>query len=186
MSARRAVFLDRDGTIIEDSGYVAQPAAVRLLPGAAYAIARLNRAGILAIVVTNQSGIARGLLDQSAYQAIARRLEALLADGGAHLDAEYHCPHHPDFTGPCECRKPGVLLYRRAASDHALDLAGSWWIGDRMRDVAPAERLGGRGLLVGHLPADELAAAAAGRFSVVRDLPAAGDIILGEPTSVRP
>jgi histidinol-phosphate phosphatase family protein len=168
VSARPAVFLDRDGTIIEDSGYIAAPDAVRLLPGAATAIGRLNRAGIPAIVVTNQSGIARGLLDESAYQAVARRLETLLAAGGARLDADYHCPHHPDFTGTCECRKPGPLLYRRAAADHGLDLARSWWVGDRERDVVPAERFGGRGVLIGQPPA------------VVRDLSAAVDIILDE------
>ena len=168
MSARPAVFLDRDGTIIEDTGYIADPDTVRLLPGAATAIGRLNRAGLPAIVVTNQSGIARGLLDESAYQAVARRLETLLATGGARLDADYHCPHHPDFTGTCECRKPGPLLYRRAAADHGLDLARSWWVGDRERDVVPAERFGGRGVLIGQPPA------------VVRDLSAAVDIILDE------
>lgn len=168
MSARAAVFLDRDGTIIEDTGYIADPDAVRLLPGAARAIGRLNRAGIPAIVVTNQSGIARGLLDESAYQAVARRLETLLAAGGARLDGDYHCPHHPDFTGTCECRKPGPLLYRRAAADHGLDLARSWWVGDRERDVVPAKHFGGRGVLIGQPPA------------VVRDLSAAVDIILDE------
>ena len=183
MSARRAVFLDRDGTIIEDTAYLARPAAVRLLPGAAGAIARLNRAGMAAIVVTNQSGIARGLLDESAYADVARRVEALLAAQGARLDGDYHCPHHPDFTGPCDCRKPGTLLYQRAASDHGLSLAGSWWVGDRMRDVVPAERLGGRGLLVGQVPAEELSAAA-GRFPVVRDLSEAVDIIVGAPRPV--
>jgi len=168
VSARPAVFLDRDGTIIDDTGYIADPDAVRLLPGAARAIGRLNRAGIPAIVVTNQSGIARGLLDESAYQAVARQLETLLAAGGARLDADYHCPHHPDFTGTCECRKPGPLLYRRAAADHGLDLARSWWVGDRERDVVPAKHFGGRGVLIGQPPA------------VVRDLSAAVDIILDE------
>jgi histidinol-phosphate phosphatase family protein len=120
VSARAAVFLDRDGTIIEDTGYVADPAAVRLLPGAAAAIARLNRAGLPAIVVTNQSGIARGLLDEAAYAAVARRLESLLGAEGARLDGDYYCPHHPDFTGPCECRKPGALLYCQAAAAHGL------------------------------------------------------------------
>jgi len=181
VSARGAVFLDRDGTIIEDTGYLAEPAAVRLLPGAAPAIARLNRAGIAAIVVTNQSGIARGLLDESAYAAVARQLEALLAAEGARLDADYHCPHHPDFTGPCECRKPEPLLYRMAAADHGLDLADSWWVGDRMRDVAPAERLGGRGILIAD-PPDKALSPAAGRFPVVRDLASAVDLILNEST----
>jgi D-glycero-D-manno-heptose 1,7-bisphosphate phosphatase len=181
VSQRRAVFLDRDGTIIEDTGFLADPAAVRLLPGAAAAIARLNRAALPAIVVTNQSGIARGLLDESAYAKVAQRLDVLLRAEGAHLDAHYHCPHHPDFTGPCECRKPGPLLYRRAAVDHGLHLASCWWIGDRLRDVVAAERLGGRGLLVGRPPADEWAGAAAARFPVVRDLSEAVDIVLEEP-----
>jgi D-glycero-D-manno-heptose 1,7-bisphosphate phosphatase len=182
VSARRAVFLDRDGTIIEDTGFLADPAAVRLLPGAAEAIARLNRAGLPAIVVTNQSGIARGLLDEIAYARVASRLDELLRAGGARLDAHYHCPHHPDFTGSCECRKPGPLLYRRAAEDHGLHLARSWWVGDRVRDVVPAERFGGHGLLLSHPSGDELTAAAAARFPVVRDLAAAVDIILSEPT----
>ena len=177
MRERRAVFLDRDGTIIEDTGYLSDPSAVRLLPGAAAAIARLNGAGLAAIVVTNQSGIARGLLDEAACAAVARRLDALLAAAGARLDGHYHCPHHPEFTGPCECRKPGPLLYQRAAEEHGLHLARCWWVGDRARDVVAAERFGGRGLLVGHPPADEAAAA---RFPRVRDLSAAVDIVLSE------
>jgi D-glycero-D-manno-heptose 1,7-bisphosphate phosphatase len=177
VSGRRAVFLDRDGTIIEDEGYVADPVRVRLLPGAAEAIARLNQAGLPVIVITNQSGIARGLLDEAAYAAIARRLDELLAAAGARLDGHYHCPHHPDFTGPCECRKPGPLLYRRAAADHGLHLAHSWWVGDRLRDVLPAERFNGRGLLIGR-PAEEELSPAAGRFPVVPDLGAAADAIL--------
>jgi histidinol-phosphate phosphatase family protein len=178
VSGRHAVFLDRDGTIIEDSGYVTDPAVMRLLPGAAGAISRLNQAGWPVIVVTNQSGIARGLLNEAAYAATVRRLDELLAAAGARLDGRYHCPHHPDFTGPCECRKPGLLLYRRAAVDHGLQLARSWWVGDRLRDVLPAERLQGRGLLVGQPAADELSTSAAGRFPLVRDLAAAVDIIL--------
>jgi histidinol-phosphate phosphatase family protein len=178
VSDRRAVFLDRDGTLIEDSGYLSDPAAVRLLPGAAESILRLNHAGLPAIVVTNQSGIARGLLDEAAYAATARRLEELLAGAGARLDGDYHCPHHPDFTGPCECRKPGPLLYQRAAADHGLHLARSWWVGDRLRDVVPAERFNGRGLLIGQPAADDLSTAAAGRFPVVRDLAAAVGVIL--------
>jgi histidinol-phosphate phosphatase family protein len=157
---RPAVFLDRDGTIIEDLGYLGDPDQVRLLPGAAAAIARLNRAGLPAVVVTNQSGIARGLLDEAAYQATRARLDRLLADEGARLDAQYHCPHHPDITGPCDCRKPGLLLYRRAALDLALDLAASWWVGDRPHDVEPAAALGGRGILIGRVDAAGAAVAA--------------------------
>ena len=178
MSDRPAVFLDRDGTIIEDPGFVADPGAVRLLPGAALAILRLNHAALPAIVVTNQSGIARGLLDEAAYAATARRLDALLAESGARLDAHYHCPHHPDFTGPCDCRKPGPLLYQRAAADHRLDLARSWWVGDRLRDLLPAERFNGRGLLLGRPRPDDLPGLAGRRYPMVRDLSAAVDIIL--------
>ena len=152
---RAAAFLDRDGTIIDDAHYVRDPALVRLRPGAAAAIATLNRADIPVIVVTNQSGIARGLLTESDYQRVQARMAELLAVEGAHVDASYMCPHHPDFGGDCECRKPGTLLFRRAAQEHALDLARSVYIGDRWRDVAPARALGGRAILI----ADEMTSA---------------------------
>lgn len=145
---RAAVFLDRDGTIIEDVGFLGDPEGVRLLAGAAEAIARLNHAGLAAVVVTNQSGIARGLFDEAAYQATRRRLDQLLGEHGARLDAHYHCPHHPDITGSCECRKPGLLLYRCAAGELGIDLAASWWVGDRLRDVQAATALGGRGIVL--------------------------------------
>jgi histidinol-phosphate phosphatase family protein len=183
VTGRPAVFLDRDGTIIEDTGYLADPKAIRLLPGAAEAIARLNEAGLPVVVVTNQSGIARGLLDEETYATTARRLEEMLAAAGARLEAQYHCPHHPDHTGPCECRKPGPLLYERAAAEHGLHLAGSWWVGDRLRDVLAAEPFQGRGLLIGRSVADHLSDSAPGSFLVVRDLQAAAGIILGMTNS---
>jgi histidinol-phosphate phosphatase family protein len=164
------VFLDRDGTIIEDTGYVGDADRVRLLPGAAAAIARLNRAGIPVVVVTNQSGIARGLLDEAGYQATRARLDRLLAEQGARIDRHYHCPHHPDFTGPCQCRKPGPLLYRRAAEELGLDLAASWWIGDRPRDVLASETFGGRAILLTTSGPDP--------FTTARDLPAAVNLML--------
>lgn len=176
------MFLDRDGTIIEDPGYLADPGNVKLLPGAAEAIGRLNRAGRPVVVVTNQSGIARGLLTQEQYFATEDRLDALLEESGARLDAHYHCPHHPDLTGPCTCRKPGVQLFVRAAEDLGLDLATSWWVGDRTRDVLPAETVGGRGLLV--LTGDGMQEAVtpdARRFRVVPDLGAAVELILAAP-----
>jgi D-glycero-D-manno-heptose 1,7-bisphosphate phosphatase len=145
---RPAVFLDRDGTIIHDPGFLHDPDDVHLLPGAAAAIARLNDAGDLVVCVSNQSGIARGLFDEAAYQAVQRRLEELLAAAGARLDASYHCPHYPPVSGPCACRKPGTELFTQAAARLRADLARSWWIGDRMSDVTPAGRLGGRGILV--------------------------------------
>lgn len=148
MSAPWAVFLDRDGTLIEDPGYLSTPEQVRLLPGVGGALVSLRAAGAHLIVATNQSGIARGLLTGEQYLATSRRLEELLAAEGAHLDAQYHCPHHPEFTGPCQCRKPGTALYRAAADQFGLDLAGSWWVGDRDRDVLPARALGGRGIIL--------------------------------------
>lgn len=160
--ARRAAFLDRDGTIVDDPGFLSDPADVRLLPGAARAIRHLNRAGLVVVVVSNQSGIARGLYDVAAYEAVQRRLVELLAAEDAHLDASYYCPHLPEISGPCECRKPGTLLYSRARDDLGLDLAHSWYVGDRLSDVEPARRLGGRGILVrtglGNSHADQAAA----------------------------
>jgi D-glycero-D-manno-heptose 1,7-bisphosphate phosphatase len=146
--ARPAAFLDRDGTIVVDVDYPSRAEDVRLLPGAAAAIRRLNERGVAAVVVTNQSGIARGLLDEAAYERVRARVEELLAAEGARLDASYHCPHHPDFGGPCECRKPGTALYARAARDLGLDPARSLFVGDRLRDVLPALVLGGRGILL--------------------------------------
>lgn len=140
---RRAAFLDRDGTLIEDAHYIADPERVHLLPGADAAVRRLNQADILTIVITNQSGIALGFVPDDAYEATRRRLDTLLALRGAHLDRTYHCPHHPAVTGPCDCRKPGIALYEQAARDLALDLAGSLFVGDRYRDIAPGIALGG-------------------------------------------
>jgi histidinol-phosphate phosphatase family protein len=178
---RRAVFLDRDGTIIEDVAYLRDKDQVRLLPDAAAAIKRLNESGFLAIVVTNQSGIARGLVSRNDYRLAQRRVDELLAQQGARLDAHYFCPHLPELTGPCDCRKPGVLLYRQAAEQFQIDFSRSWWVGDRMRDVLPADALGGRGILVltGGGPA-EAGDEKASSFARVYDLAAAVDLILKE------
>jgi D-glycero-D-manno-heptose 1,7-bisphosphate phosphatase len=146
--SKRAVFLDRDGTIIEDFGFVHEPGKVKLLPGAAQAIKRLNDQGFLVVVVSNQSGIARGLYTVADYTAVQRRLSELLESHGAHLDGAYFCPHHPRFTGPCDCRKPGLQLFQEAAQALDIDPAQSWWVGDRLTDVQPAAKLGGRAMLV--------------------------------------
>lgn len=145
---RPAVFLDRDGTIIHDASYIRDPDVVRLLPGAARAIRLLNEHDIPVVVITNQSGIARGMLTERDYEAVQARTTALLRAEGASILADYHCPHLPEISGPCECRKPGTLLYRQAAAEHGLDLARSAYVGDRWRDVAPGQALGGRGILV--------------------------------------
>src|SRR2546428_3597914 len=120
---RRAAFLDRDGTIVEAPGFLHQPGKVRLLAGAGEAIRQLNEAGWLVVTVSNQSGIARGLYDAAAYAALQRRLGELLAAHDPHLDAAYYCPHHPEITGPCECRQPGGKLFRDAQTAVGIDLA---------------------------------------------------------------
>lgn len=146
--SNRAVFLDRDGTIVEDPGFLHQPAKVTLLPGAAHAIKQLNDRGFLVVMVTNQSGIARGLYTVEDYAAVQRRLAELLEKQGAHIDADYFCPHHPQFTGPCDCRKPGSKLFQEAQQALDIDFTRSWWVGDRLSDVQPARVLGGHGILV--------------------------------------
>jgi D-glycero-D-manno-heptose 1,7-bisphosphate phosphatase len=179
---RRAVFLDRDGTIIEDVAYLRDPDQAHLLPGAAEAIRRLNERGFLAIVVTNQSGIARGLLSRNDYQITERRVDELLGSAGARLDAHYFCPHLPELTGPCDCRKPGALLYRQAAEQFDIDLHQSWWVGDRLRDVLPAETFGAHGILVmsGEGKA-EAQGEKASRFAKAADLAEAVEVILQTP-----
>jgi histidinol-phosphate phosphatase family domain/HAD-superfamily hydrolase, subfamily IIIA len=148
MTPRPAAFLDRDGTIIRDASYIGDPRDVELLPGAADAIRRLNEREIAVIVVTNQSGIARGLFGVEEYNAVRRRLADLLATHGARIDASYMCPHHPDVTGPCDCRKPGLAMYRQAIAEHQLAGEHSLFAGDRWRDVEPAGALGGVGILI--------------------------------------
>jgi D-glycero-D-manno-heptose 1,7-bisphosphate phosphatase len=145
---RPALFLDRDGTVNFDTVHVSIPDTVRLIPGAAAAIARVNAAGIPVIVISNQSGIGRGLFTVEDYERVRARIDALLAAEGAHVLATYYCPHSPEAEPACECRKPGPALYRLAAAEHGLDLARSWYVGDRLRDIQPAKTFGGRGVLV--------------------------------------
>jgi D-glycero-D-manno-heptose 1,7-bisphosphate phosphatase len=177
--ANAAVFLDRDGTIIEDAGYLHEPGKVKLLPGAADAIRRLNEHGVLVVTVTNQSGIARGLYTVAEYSAVQRRMVELLEGHGAHLDGAYFCPHHPRFTGPCECRKPGSRLFLEAQDALDIDFARSWWLGDRLSDVQPALALNGHGILVatgeGNLHQGQARALG---VMVVADLAEAADQIL--------
>jgi D-glycero-D-manno-heptose 1,7-bisphosphate phosphatase len=176
---RRAVFLDRDGTLIEDVSYLRDPAQVRLLPGVGPAVKRLNEAHFLAIVATNQSGIARGFLREDEYLATQRRVDELLSEYGATLDAHYHCPHLPETDGPCRCRKPGPLLYEQASERFGINLAESWWIGDRLRDVEPARLFGGRGILVESGPVSPGGDA---QFPRVPDLSAAVEAVLAAPS----
>ena len=183
---RSAVFLDRDGTLIEDRHYLADAGGVALVPGAAAAVRRINDAALAAVVVTNQSGIAQGLLTEAQYQATRDRLADLMRAAGARIDAQYHCPHHPDVSGPCACRKPGVELYERAARDLGLSLTTSLFVGDRWRDVAPGVAVGGRGILVPSpaTPPEELLQARA-QVEVAASLDAALDRFLAVGPSHR-
>lgn len=140
------VFLDRDGTLNQDSGYVKSPDELELFPGVVEAVARLNRAGARVVAITNQSGIARGLLTVSTLEQIHNRLRELLKAGGACLDAIYVCPHAPDEG--CACRKPGTALVERAATDLGLDLSGAYVVGDQKRDVDLAGGIGAKSILV--------------------------------------
>ena len=179
MRGRRAVFLDRDGTIIVEKEYLADPAQVELIPDAAGALRRLADTGFTLVVVTNQSGIARGMYDVAAYESVDARMRALLAERGVHVAASYYCPHHPDFGPPCDCRKPGTGLFERAARELGLDLGTSWLIGDRLRDLEPAARLGARGAVLvrtGYGAQEE--AIAPDRITVTDDLSAAAGHIL--------
>jgi D-glycero-D-manno-heptose 1,7-bisphosphate phosphatase len=144
----RAVFLDRDGTIIQDRHYLRDPGSVTLLEGAAEAIRALNEAGYPVVVATNQSGIGRGYFTEDDYRQVQDRLASLLAARGARLDAVYHCPHGPSEEPPCDCRKPREGLFRRAAAEMGLDLARSHYVGDRVRDVLAGVRWGGTGYLL--------------------------------------
>jgi len=181
MTGRAAAFVDRDGTIIRDARYVSDPRDVELLPEAAAALRRLNDRGIAVIVITNQSGIARGLLSADDYEAVRRRLDELLAAEGARIDASYMCPHHPDVSGPCDCRKPGLGMYRQAIAGHDIDPARSLFVGDRLRDVDPAGALGGRGILIHaeSTPATDSERAARDGVETARSLGEAVDRFLG-------
>jgi len=151
-----AVFLDRDGTIIEDVRYISRPEQVELIEGAAEAIARINTLLVPVVVVTNQSGIGRGYFTLSDYESVKRRVDELLAERGACIDATYYCPHKPDDG--CRCRKPDTLLFERASADLGIDLGEALFIGDRWRDLEPAVRFGGRGVLIPaeRTPPDEI------------------------------
>lgn len=180
----RAVFLDRDGTINREVDFVETPDRLQLLPGASEAIVRLRDAGFVVVVVTNQSGIARGLYSETDLARIHEKL--LRATRGA-IAAIVHCPHHPDLQGPygrdCGCRKPKGGLVQQAATMLGLSLAGSYLVGDTARDVLSAQATPLRTVYVhsGKPPAKELAALQAARLlptAEAMDLPAAVDWIL--------
>jgi len=154
MNPRPAIFLDRDGVVIDDVHYLASPSQIQLIPGSAKAIADLNRAGWPVIVVTNQSGVARGLFTMDGVRAVHRRLSEQLAGHGARIDAYYFCPHYhtedvlTEFRQDCSCRKPRPGMLYQAAREHCIDLSTSWMIGDRESDLQAGAAAGARTILV--------------------------------------
>lgn len=150
---RPAVLLDRDGNINDDVGYLTDRSKLTIYPFAIDAIRLLRRAGFAIVVVTNQGGVARGVMTTGFVEDTHRTLAARLDAGGAHVDGWYYCPHHPDATipalaGPCECRKPGPGMPRAAERDLGLDLSRSWVVGDHWRDVQMGDAVGARAILV--------------------------------------
>lgn len=150
---RPAVFLDRDGTLIEEAGYLDRLERLRFFPFSVDAVRLLNRADLAVVIVTNQAGVARGIFPESFVAEAHAHLRERLEAGGARLDGFYYCPHHPDGTvgsyrRACDCRKPGDAMLRQAAVDLDLDLARSVVVGDRWHDIQAGQRAGTRTVLV--------------------------------------
>jgi len=152
-SPRPAVFLDRDGTINEQMGYINHPSRFVLLPGVGRAIKMLNENKYHVVVVTNQSGVARGYFPEALVLEIHKLMKDKLMEEGARVDGIYYCPHYPDapmrqYSRACECRKPKPGLIQRALAELSIDMRGSWVIGDTCTDLEMAERVGLPGILV--------------------------------------
>jgi D-glycero-D-manno-heptose 1,7-bisphosphate phosphatase len=141
----KAVFLDRDGTVIEDAGYLGDQAGVVIIPGAVEALRRLHQAGFALIFVSNQSGIGRGLITQAESDAVHLRTIELLAAEGIPITDSYICPHAP--WEYCQCRKPSTMLLEQAAAEHAIDFSGSFMIGDKKSDIDLGRAAGCRTVL---------------------------------------
>jgi len=190
--ANRAVFLDRDGTIIEEVGYLDRFDRLHVFPETVDALRVLQRAGLKLIIATNQSGIAQGLFTEAFVRELHAQLTRRLAEGGVKLDAIYYCPHHPEaklaeYRANCECRKPLPGLIQQAARDFDLDLSRSYMIGDRWRDLRAGQTVGTAGVLVrtGYGETEEMAPPAGGGADVVVDnlAAAASWILLREQTA---
>ena len=143
----KAVFLDRDGTIIEDAGYINSPDQIKFIPGSIEAIKKLNQAGYKVVIISNQAGVARGLLTEDMLQTIDKVIHRQILNGGGHIDASYYCPHHPEhgvypYKQVCECRKPHPGLIKRAVREKNIELTGSFMVGDKSSDVETGRNVG--------------------------------------------
>ena len=178
----KAVFLDRDGVIIEEEHYLSDPDKIRLVPGASEAIKRLRDAGYLTVMTTNQAGVARGYYEEADAVRVNERLKSLLEDAGAGLDGIYLCPHHPDHSGECDCRKPAPGMLLQASRDLDIDFSASYMIGDKLSDIGAAKAAGCAGsvlVLTGHGKEFEAKAAAAGQ-KITASIIEAVDFILAD------
>ena len=179
-----AIFLDRDGTLICDVGYLYRQEQVEILPRVAEAIRLLRGQGFLLVVVTNQSAVARGRLTEEELGRIHDALNARLVQDGAQLDGIYYCPHHPtEGVGPyhseCDCRKPNTGMIVKAVADLGLDSSSSYVVGDKTSDMELAERIGAKGVRIAREPVVG-GDSAAPKYAVVTDLWQAAEWIVGD------
>lgn len=179
----RAVFVDRDGTLIRDVGYLRRVEELEILPRVPEAVRLLRDHGLKVVVVTNQSAIARGILTAEKLEEIHDELRRQLARHGAHLDAIYYCPHHPteglgSYRISCECRKPNVGLIKRAQAELDLEIHRSYVVGDQLTDMELAVRVGAKGILIAAAEGDR--SQLKGKFPVAGDLGEAARWIIGD------
>ena len=156
---KRAVFLDRDGTINKDVGYPGTYEAIRIYPFSFEAVRKLNQAGFITIVVTNQSGVGRGLIDEDILKDIHARMKEDFRAQNARLDGIYYCPHfvssaHPEYNKDCSCRKPKPGMLKKAAKEHNIDLSKSWMIGDGILDIKTGQSAGCKTIFLGWMKCD--------------------------------
>lgn len=176
----RAVFLDRDGTIARDVPYCSRPEDLELLPGVGEAIRLLNESGYMVVIITNQSGIARGYFTEEMLGKIHQKLKDDLAKFGAHIDAIYYCPHHPDDG--CDCRKPKPGLALQAAKEHHIDLIQSFFIGDKLQDIEAGHLASGKTVLISPTETSEILFQGEVKpDSTVPDFMQAVQVVLPEP-----
>jgi D-glycero-D-manno-heptose 1,7-bisphosphate phosphatase len=178
VSGEPGVLVDRDGTLIRDVGYLTDIEQIELLPRAVEALKLFGRAGLKVAIVTNQSAVGRGLLDETGLEEIHRELQRRLTASGAQVDAIYYCPHHPteaigSYRLRCDCRKPDVGMARRAAEELGIDLGRSYVIGDKESDMELAAGVGAHGILLSATPP------ASAPYSVAKDIGEAAELILG-------
>ncbi|MCR5813837.1 MAG: D-glycero-beta-D-manno-heptose 1,7-bisphosphate 7-phosphatase [Desulfovibrio sp.] len=178
INTHRAVFLDRDGTLNLDTGYVHSIEAWVWLPGVQNALWRLSSEGFKLIVVSNQSGLARKYFSEEELHTLEAWVDKELAKFGVAISGWYYCPHLPEITGPCHCRKPASGLLEKAAKEHAIDLTHSWMLGDKLSDVQAGLACGCQTIKLGLENSQDNRQAQALGAVIAKDLPAAVSIIL--------